>query len=399
MIEEKINIQDTNVGFKSKSDVELRNMKWLFILFSQPILVILGANLTLFLLRIRFPFVSYIVRKTIFNQFCGGRTLLEADNNITALSNYNIASVLDYGAEGKESIEEYNKTMNESLKAIEFASSHKSIPFVSTKITGLCSHELLIKLSAGEVIDESLQEERNNLMKRIDAICHKACHLGVGLFIDAEESWIQKAIDDVCQLMMERYNKESAIVYNTFQLYRKDRFMFLKDSHLRAKNGGYFLGAKLVRGAYMEKETLRARKMGYENPIQNNKMNTDRDYNLALEYCLDNINEIGCCTATHNELSCLLQAKLMQEKSIPFNHPHLLFCQLYGMSDTLTFNLAENKFNTAKYMPYGPIKDVIPYLIRRAEENSSVGGEMGRELSFIKKEIKRRKKTKSAGTL
>jgi proline dehydrogenase len=390
MIQQKINVHNTQIGFKSKSNAELRRMKWLFRLFSQPLLVSLGSKTTIALLKIKFPFVSTLVRSTIFHQFCGGRTLLETEVNVNSLKDFNILSVLDYGAEGKESTEEYNKTMNECLKALEFSSHNDSIPFVSTKITGLCPQELLYKMSAGESLNEKLVEEKSHLYKRIDAICHKAAQVGVYLFIDAEESWLQKAIDDVCETMMIRYNRHQPIVYNTFQMYRKDRLSYLKNSLQLAKEKNFFLGAKLVRGAYMEKEAQRSKALGYENPIHVSKEDTDKDYNLALEFCLENIDTISFCTATHNEASCLFQTQRMQENNIDSNHPNIMFCQLYGMSDTLTFNLADHGFRTGKYIPYGPVEDVIPYLIRRAEENSSVGGEMGRELSFINQELQRR---------
>jgi proline dehydrogenase len=393
MIQQKINVQDTRVGFKSKSNADLRRMKWLFRLFSQPLLVSLGSKMTVVLLKIKFPFVAKLVRSTIFNQFCGGRTLLETEVNVNFLSEYNVLSVLDYGAEGKESTEEYNKTMNECLRALEFSSHNPFIPFVSTKITGLCPQELLYKLSAQETLDEKWMEEKSHLYKRIDAICHKAAQVGVALFIDAEESWLQKAIDDVCEAMMIRYNQTKPIVYNTFQMYRKDRLSYLHNSLQLAKEKKFYLGAKLVRGAYMEKEAKRSQALGYENPIHESKENTDKDYNLALEFCLENMDTIAFCTATHNETSCLLQTQRMQESNIDYNHPNVMFCQLYGMSDTLTFNLAEHGFRTGKYIPYGPVEDVIPYLIRRAEENSSVGGEMGRELLFINKELKRRQQS------
>jgi proline dehydrogenase len=302
-----------------------------------------------------------------------------------------VDTILDYGAEAKERETDFNYTMNENLRAIDFASRNPSIRVISTKITGLARFGLLERIQTAETLTRSELAEYRNVLKRIDAICYHAAQKGVSIFIDAEESWIQDSIDHLVWLMMSRYNKSTVVVYNTFQLYRKDRLKFLIYSADEARKEGFVLGAKLVRGAYMEKERERAAVMGYESPINENKSITDDFYNTALRFCLDNYLQIGLCNASHNAESAALQVELMQKKGIPPRHPHCMFSQLYGMSDNVTYNLAKGGFYVAKYVPYGQVEDVIPYLIRRAQENTSVTGDAGREYALILKELKRRK--------
>lgn len=385
----KINFDNTEIAFSHKSDKALKKAGWLFRMMNKPWLVGLGSKMGLMALRWGLP-VEGIVKKTIFEQFCGGTTLLETKETIEHLAKYDVAAILDYGAEAKQSEEDFNTTMRYTIRAIEFAAHTQSVPVVSLKITGLGRFGLIQKLQSGYSVSEKEQKEFDHVLKRLDSICHVAREKGVGVFIDAEESWIQETIDYLATIMMHRYNKEHVTIYNTFQMYRHDRLEYLKNSFAKAIKEDYLLGAKLVRGAYMEKERARAAKYKYPDPIQPNKEATDRDYNAALAFCIENHHNIGLCNATHNQRSCEYQVELMQEHKIPFNHPHLNVCQLYGMSDHLSFNLAKNGFNVAKYVPYGPVKDVIPYLIRRAQENTSVTGDMSRELSYIKSEIKRR---------
>lgn len=336
------------------------------------------------------PFFEKVVRKTIFWQFCGGTTLLDSQDTINRLYKNGVYSVLDYGAEGKETEEEFNKTMVEIIRAIEFASQNEAVPVVSVKITGLARFDLLDRVSNAANLTQQERKEYKNALKRIDSICHNAASKGISVFIDAEESWIQPAIDHLTNLMMKRYNQERVVVYNTFQLYRKDRLQYLMSSYDQSRKDGYLLGAKLVRGAYMEKERNRAAEKGYPTPIHANKQATDHDFNLAIRFCLDHFEHIALCNATHNLESNYLMARLIEEKKLPKNHPHLNFCQLYGMSDNITFNLAKAGYNVAKYVVYGPVKTVIPYLIRRTQENTSVTGEMSRELALITAEMKRR---------
>lgn len=385
-----VDFSNTENAFAGKTDKELKKAAWLFGLMNNHWLVGIGSKVGVTAIRLHLPFVEGVVKNTIFEQFCGGTTLLECDKTIQRLARQNTLTILDYGAEAKEKEEDFNHTMNESIRAIEFASHSKSIPVVSTKITGLGRFALLEAVQRGEAFTPETRVEYKSILKRLDAICHVAARNGIAVFFDAEESWIQDAIDHLVTVMMRRYNREKVVVYNTFQLYRKDRLQFLIDSFNQAKEGGYLLGAKLVRGAYMEKERERAERLNYPSPIQPNKAATDDAYNTALRFCVDNHQHIASCNASHNTTSTLLQAELINQKGLPRNHPHLNFCQLYGMSDNLTFNLAKAGFNVAKYVPYGPVREVVPYLIRRAQENSSVTGDMGREFQLVQEEIKRR---------
>ncbi len=390
-IELNLDFSNTAIAFEDKSNEELKKMATLFGLMNKEWLVNIGAKLGLPAVKYNLPFSQSIVKKTIYPQFVGGRTLLECQNAIDRLKAYNILTVLDYGAEGKEVESDFNNTMNEIVRAIEFAGPNTSVPVVSTKITGLTKNIILEKLSAGKTLNSEEEYEYDSLLKRLDVICNKAKERSVSLFIDAEESWTQKAIDDLVEKMMERYNVSEPIIYTTAQLYRHDRLQYLKDIHQRSSKKGYILGVKLVRGAYLEKENKRARKNNYPSPIHKSKTATDHDYNEAVRYCVKHFEEIASCNASHNGLSNQLQAELIHKMGIQKNHKHLNFCQLYGMSDHLTFNLAKAGYNVAKYVPYGPIKDVIPYLIRRSQENTSVTGDMSREYKMILDEMERRR--------
>jgi len=385
-----VDFTDTQVAFSHKTDEELKKTAWLFGLMNRPWLVGMGARIGLAAIRLRLPFVETAVKYTIFDQFCGGTTLLDSQEAIFAMEERGVKSILDYGVEAKESEEDFNTTMNELIRSIEFAATHDSAPIVSSKITGLARFGLLEEISrSGELPDED-HEEFRNVVKRLEAICHNAERNGVGVFFDAEESWIQYALDQLVEMMMRRFNKERVVVYNTFQMYRKDRLRYLTESFNRAQEEGYMLGAKIVRGAYMEKERERAKDKGYDSPIHPTKAATDDAFNTAVRFCVENYQEMASCNASHNTESCLLQAQLIAEKNIPRNHPHLNFCQLLGMSDHLTFNLAKAGYNVAKYVVYGAIRDVLPYLIRRAQENTSVTGDMSREYALVLAEMKRR---------
>lgn len=280
--------------------------------------------------------------------------------------------------------------MNENLRAIDFASRSKSIPAVSTKLTGLARFGLLERIQSAKTLTREELSEYRNALKRIDAICNQAALKGVSIYIDAEESWIQDTIDHLVWLMMKRYNRERIVVFNTFQMYRKDRLQFLIEDYDRSRQAGFMLGAKLVRGAYMDKERLRAAEKGYDDPINPDKNTTDDHYNTAVRFCLDHIEHVALCNASHNAESALLQAELMEKKGIPRDHPHTICSQLFGMSDNVTFNLANAGFRVGKYVPYAQVREVIPYLIRRAQENTSVTGDASRELSMILREVKRR---------
>jgi proline dehydrogenase len=387
----KVDFSDTGIAFERKSNKELKETAFLFKMMNNSLLVEYGSHLTLFALKLRLP-IKGIIKKTIFKQFCGGATFEECNKSIQELAAYNVAAILDYGAEGKETDAAFDITVKESIKSVRFAAEHDTVPVVSCKITGLAQDDLLKKITANEELSEKDNATYQKALSRLDIICKEAYQLKVALFIDAEESWIQGAIDNMTDTMMERYNKEYITVYNTFQMYRHDRLDFLKKSFALAQEKGFILGAKLVRGAYMEKERLRASEKGYPSPIQPDKASTDTDYNAAVKFCVKNHKHIGSCLASHNEYSTRYQLELMEEMGIPKDHLHFNFCQLYGMSDNLTFNLAKAGYNVAKYVPYGPVKDVIPYLIRRAQENSAVDGEVSRERGMINQELQRRKK-------
>lgn len=392
--EERVDFMNTEVAFKDRSDKELRKMAWLFGLMNKHWLVGLGSRIGMAAVKLRLPFVETAVKNTIFEQFCGGTTLLNAQPTIDRLYGSNVLTILDYGAEGKDSEEDFNLTMNETMRAIEFAATNESAPMVSCKVTGLARFGLLEHISADQPLDAGLRSEYKNVLKRLDAICHKAATTkDVSVLVDAEESWIQPAIDHMVNVLMRRYNQERAVVYNTFQLYLNDRLEFLTRSFDQAKTHGFILGAKLVRGAYLEKERERAEEKGYPDPTNPSKEATDDMYNTALRFCLEHYDQLAMINASHNAESCRLMADLIREKNIPRNHPHLMFCQLYGMSDNLTFNLAAHGYTAAKYVVYGSVWDVVPYLIRRASENTSVTGDMSREYGLVMQEMKRRRLT------
>ncbi len=386
-----VDFSDVQIAFASKTDKELKKSAWLFGLMNNQFLVNIGSKLMLIAIRLRLPFVKAIIHKTIFTQFCGGRTLLETKGPIDRLNEFGVESIFNLAIEGKEDEKSFNRTMNETIRAVEFAGRNHGIPAVGVKITGFARFALLEGLQEGQPFTKESRAEYKVILKRVDAICHAAAQRGIQIYFDADESWIQNSIDHLVTVMMRRYNRERVVIFNTFQLYRHDRLQFLIDSFNLAKKSGYLLGAKLVRGAYMVKERERADRMGYLSPIQKTKQATDDAFNTAIRFCLDNYKEMAFCCASHNEYSTRLLIDLMVQRSIPSNHPHIYFCQLYGMSDNLTFNLAKAGFNVAKYIVYGPVREVIPFLVRRAQENTAVTGEVGREYSLLTAEIKRRK--------
>jgi proline dehydrogenase len=385
-----ISFDNTEIAFASKSDADLNRSYLLFTMVSRTSWVKIGKRFTNIAFSLRLP-ISGLIKATIFKQFCGGENIDDCANAIKALGDYKIGTILDYSVEGKEAEEEFDKTAGETLDTIKRAAGDSNIPFCVFKVTGLARFALLEKVSAQAQLNTQEEKEWQKVKDRVLRICAQAAATGVPIFIDAEESWIQGAIDALADEMMSRFNKQKAIVYNTVQLYRKDRLEFIKKSHSLAQKNTYLLGLKLVRGAYMEKERERATAMNYQNPIQNSKEDSDRDYNAALDYCLEHINEIAICAGTHNEKSSLHLVELMKKFKVPANDNRVYFSQLLGMSDHISYNLAQAGYNVAKYVPYGPVKDVLPYLIRRAEENTSVKGQTGRELSLIIKEKERRK--------
>jgi len=386
----KLDFENTEIAFSYMSNKELKKLKWLFSLMNNATLVKLGSIFTPFALKINFPFVRSALKATIFKQFVGGENLLDTQKTIDLLYRYQTLTILDYGAESKTTEDELDAVMFETIKAIELAASNSSVPVVSTKITGFAANELLAKMQTNVELSEGENHQKEKLFYRINEVCKRAHELKVGVMIDAEESWMQNTIDNIVDKMMSMYNKSSVIVFNTFQLYRHDKLEFLKISHQKAIDNGYLLGAKLVRGAYMDKERNYAEKNNIDSVININKKATDLSYNNAIKYCVENYKTIGSVCASHNVKSNLYQAQLIEENDVDKWHPHLNFCQLLGMSDNITFNLAKSGYNVAKYLPYGPLKEVIPYLIRRAKENTSITGDMSRELNLIAKEIQRR---------
>lgn len=381
---------DTEIAFEYRSDKDLKRADFLFSFMNSPLLTKAGMGATKLAMDWKLH-VKGLIKKTIFQQFCGGETMEEAAQTASVLGKYNVGVILDYGVEGKEGETEFDHAVPEFIKAINYAASQKNIPFISLKVTGFSRFALLKKIHAGETLTGAEQQEWQRVYDRIKRICNAAYEANIMVLIDAEESWIQQPVDDLTDAMMELYNKTKVTVFNTFQMYRHDRLVFLQASDKKAIEKGYTLGAKLVRGAYMEKERARAADMGYPSPIQPDKAAADKDYDAGVLYCLERLKEIAVFIGTHNEHSCMLAARYMAEHGIPANHPHVYFSQLYGMSDNISFNLAHSGYQVAKYLPYGPVKDVIPYLLRRAQENTSVSGQTSRELSLIRKEIKRRK--------
>jgi proline dehydrogenase len=382
-----ISFDNTENAFKAKSNSELSRSYWLFKLISNPTLVKLGGSFGP--LALNFGFKGFI-KGTIFKQFVGGETIHDCALASEALAKYHIGTILDYSVEGKENENDFEHCLQETLETIEKAKGDKNIPFCVFKVTGLARFDLLQKVSARQSLTESEKQEWERVKNRVHLICSKAYEANQKIFIDAEESWIQQAIDDLANENMALRNKEKVIVYNTFQMYRSDRLSYLEDTIKHGKTYGYHIGAKLVRGAYMEKERQRAAEMGYPSPIQVNKQKTDEDYDRALKLCIDNIDVMAICAGTHSEESSSLLVQLMAEKNIQPEDNRVYFSQLFGMSDHISYNLSIDHYNVAKYVPYGPVKEVLPYLIRRAQENTSVKGQTGRELSLIMKEKKRR---------
>ena len=405
-----ISFDNTEFAFEYKSDKELKRAHFLFTTMGKPWLVKTGLRLTPPAIRWNLPFVRTIIRNTIFQQFVGGETLPETAKVVNKLQHYHVQVILDYGVEGGDDGEAgFDHAGEEFIKVINYAATQPNIPFMSVKVTGIARTGLLEKLDtmmhqlegtlikrymkAIESLPDNEKQEWENIRKRMLRICETAAASNVGVLIDAEETWIQDPVDALTILMMDHFNKEKAIVYNTTQHYRHDRLQFLIDSYEAAVERNFILGAKLVRGAYMEKERNRAAEMGYPSPIQPDKESTDKDFNEGVKFCIDHIDRVALIVSSHNEYSNLYTTELLKQKGLPYNHPRVHFSQLFGMSDNITFNLAHAGCSVSKYLPFGPIQHVIPYLMRRAQENSSVAGQTGRELSLIRKEQERRGKS------
>ncbi len=406
-VQPEISFDNTIYAFAYKSNRELKKAHFLFSSMGKPWLIKLGLAVTPFAIKWHLPFTRTIIRNTIFRQFVGGETLEETAVVAKKLGEYDVQVILDYGVEGGDDGEEgFDHAMREFIRVIEYAATQPNIPLMSIKVTGFARFGLLEKLDSSvagaegtlmtrfdaalQTLTDSERVEWERVVERMETICTAAATGNVGVLVDAEETWIQDPVDVLTFLMMAKFNREKAVVYNTIQLYRHDRLSFLHDSLEAAGKKDFILGAKLVRGAYMEKERKRAAELGYPSPIQPDKETCDADYNAGVAFCIEHLNRIALIVASHNEYSNLRTAELLREKGHPLNHPHIHFSQLYGMSDNITFNLAKAGCSVSKYLPFGPIQDVVPYLMRRAQENSSVAGQTGRELSLIEKEVKRR---------
>ena len=400
----RLSFENTENAFAYKSNKELSKARLLFLTMGYKSLVKVGTKLTPLLMKSGLP-VKALIRNTIFDQFVGGESLAETAKVVDKLEKFDVNVILDYGVEGKEGEENFEHSCEEFIRVVKYASTQQNIPFISIKVTGFARFGLLEKLDAAandrsgftgnvhtEVLTEEEKQEWMRVVERMERIIKAAAQGNVGVLVDAEETWIQDPVDAITMQMMEKYNKQRPVVYNTIQLYRKDRLSFLKHSFEQAQQKNFLLAVKLVRGAYMEKERKRAAQKGYDSPIQPNKDSCDRDYNDALEFSIEHIEKIALIVASHNESSNLYATQLMLENDIEHHHKHIHFSQLFGMSDNITFNLARDGYSVSKYLPFGPIRDVIPYLMRRAQENSSVAGQTGRELGLINKEILRRKK-------
>ncbi|WP_159799377.1 proline dehydrogenase family protein [Flavobacterium sp. MK4S-17] len=386
---EKI-FNNTEIAFSLKSDTELDRAYFLFKLIASQPLVRIGTAVTNFALKAHLP-VEGLIRATVFDHFCGGTTEEDCLPVVDKMFTKGVSSVLDYSVEAKEEEAEFDKALEKTLKTIVFAKEKQAIPFAVFKPTGFGRFELYEKLGNGTALNAQETQEWERIVQRFETVCRSAHDNDVALLIDAEESWMQDAADALVANMMRKYNKNKAIVYNTLQMYRWDRMDYLKKLHEQAKQEGFYIGMKVVRGAYMEKENKRAEEKGYKSPICISKAATDTNYNEAIKYMADNIDTMAVFAGTHNEESSYLLMEIMKGRGINANDQRFWFGQLYGMSDNISYNLAAGGYNVAKYLPFGPVRDVMPYLIRRAEENTSVAGQTNRELNLISTERKRRK--------
>lgn len=386
-----VDFNDTQIAFQHKSDKELNKTLRLFRLMSSQTLFDIGSPLTKLAFKLHLPIKGFI-RNTIYKQFVGGESIEDCFEVIETLGKQGVSTILDYSVEGEDSEESFINTYHEIIKTIEYSTKSSHISFCVFKPTGLGRFDLLAKVSANETLNDSEVVEFNTFKQRVQGICRKAYEYKTKLVVDAEHSWIQEPIDDLIRQMMELYNKEEPLIYNTYQLYRHDKLASLKADFAYAEVQNFHLGAKIVRGAYMEIERERAEKYNYPSPIQKDKAASDRDFDEALLFCLDNLDRIGVISGTHNENSSILLVDEMEKRGLSISHPHIYSAQLLGMSDNISFNLGKAGYNVAKYVPYGPVKAVIPYLIRRGQENTSVAGQTNREMALLIEEKNRRKR-------
>jgi proline dehydrogenase len=388
-----IQFDDLQTAFRYKSDRELKFAYWLFRMVGNPGLVRLGKKITYLALKLRLP-VSWLIKPTIYRHFCGGESIEECMAVSANMEKYGVRCILDYSVEGGESPDAIRAALEETLRTIENARVNRNIPFTVFKPTAFTMEHILEKGSLGTLESDDDRMEADKFRERVGILCKAAYDADVPIMVDAEDVRFQPMIDEVVTGMMEKYNRKKAVVYNTLQMYRTDRYEFLKESHRKAVEGNYYLGIKFVRGAYMERERARALRLGYPSPINPDKPTTDRMYNDGLRFTVDHLDRISVFNGTHNEESNQLLVELMEKKGLAKNEPKIWFSQLFGMSDHVSFNLAAAGYNVAKYLPYGPVRHVLPYLIRRAEENTSIAGQSSRELLMARKEYLRRKNAK-----
>jgi proline dehydrogenase len=392
-VKPNISFENLEIAFASKSDGELKKMYFIFATINNNLAVSIGTKLANWAFALKFP-IKGLMKKTMFGHFCGGESIEDCQNSVEKLAEFNVKAILDYSVEGKGDEESFEATKKEILRTIERSSGDDNMPFAVFKVTGLGDYKIMTKIQNGKKLSNKEQSAFERTKQRVNELCQEAFKVNTKILADAEDSWYQDVLEGMVYEAMEKYNKETCVVYNTFQMYRHDMLERLKKAHEEAKKKGYILGAKLVRGAYMEKERERAKKKGYPSPIQPDKTSTDRDYDAAVKYCVENIDSIALVSGSHNEQSNLNLTKLLSKFNIKENDDRVYFAQLYGMSDNISFNLAHSGFNVVKYVPYGPVVKVMPYLSRRAEENTSVAGQSSREFDLVKRELERRKKQK-----
>lgn len=396
MLTGNVSFDDTKVAFSYKSDRELKKANLIFSVVNTPWLSRAAQRVAMAAMKMRLP-VTGLVRKTVYQHFCGGEKADQVERTIKALAAVGMNVILHYALEGSQSEHGYEQTVKGALHSIAIASRNANVPFCVLKVTGIGSMELLGKVQAGSALDNTETRAFEKLQQRVDRICEEANRAGISLLIDAEETWIQEPIDRLAAEMMKKYNRSRTVIFNTFQLYRKDMLGRLKEAYTKARSEGYLLGAKLVRGAYVDQERERARTMGYESPIQDTKSATDSDFNAALKFCVENREGLTTMCGSHNEFSNGYLFSEMINAGLNPADPHFWFAQLYGMSDNISFNLARAGCHVAKYLPYGPVRSVMPYLIRRAQENTSVADQSSRELLLVRKELRRRKQSRDSG--
>lgn len=384
-----LSFENTEIAFRYKSNSALSRARFLFSTIANPGLVRVGKSLTYFALKLRLP-IAWIIKPTLYKHFVGGETLAECENTVRLLSNFKVKSILDYSVEGGKDMNAMRRTLDETLRSVIHAAKHPDIPFAVFKPTAFASQEVLTLAASNAALDEETNKAIQFFVDCVEKLCSTAFEYDIPIMIDAEDSWYQPFVDQVVTQMMEKYNKHKAIVYNTLQMYRTDRLDYLKEALRKAEAGNYYLGMKFVRGAYMEKERWRASEKGYPSPIQPDKASTDQNYDDGIEFSVMHLDRISVFNGSHNERSNLLLTELMQKLGLSRNEPKIWFSQLYGMSDHISFNLADEGYNVAKYIPYGPVRNILPYLIRRAEENTSIAGQTGRELTLLEQERIRR---------